>query len=882
MRFLFIGLIINLTFLSFSQEIDVVGKCIDKRGRSIESVGIYCNQCKTNLVYTNSKGEFSLKAEKSDTIQLEFKYFEETISKIIILKSNEAIQLGEIRFKFETVDVVKITSTKNDPFEIPILPYYDVQKIPMGSVERSLVYTTAATSNNELTSNYNVRGGSYDENLVYINGFNINRPFLTRTGQQEGLSFIYSSLVKDIRFSAGGFDSQFGDKLSSVLDITYKTPQKFKGSVMASLLGVEAHVENKIGNRFSFLAGARYRANGYLLNSLPTKGSYNPVFMDAQFLTNYDITEKLKWSVIGHFSSNNYRFSPQTAETDFGLANEAYRFKIYFDGKENTLFQTFTGGTSLKYEPTKKTKLDFYASLFHSDEREYYDIQGQYYLNQLETDPSKQNFGDSIASLGVGTFLEHARNRLNSYIFSVYHNGEQQFFAGYKNDERTQYQNHKLKWGLNYQHDQFSDVLSEWKVLDSAGYSLPYTNSDELNLYKTIKSKLSLSNSKYTGFLQMNSTWSKVQRNKIVSVKVKSKTKNDLGEILINEKIFTDTIKESSSRLALNYGVRFGYTSINKETYLTPRVTLTYFPRIYMVNEGKVIRRDVRYRLSSGLYYQPPIYREFRTNSGQLNLNVKSQKSAHFVVGTDVYFNMWQRKSPFKFTAEAYYKYMWDVNPYYIDNVRTLYLASNDAIAYAYGLDLNVNGQFIEGIESFFKLGVLSTKENLLHDSYYNYLNSDGEVIKPGLTQNATVLDSAIVYPGFIPRPTDQWFNFGALIQDRMPGYESISVQVGIQFGTGLPYGPPTSNRYQAILRQKSYFRVDIGTSYDLLYKHNEKFKSLRKYFTDAIVSLEVFNLLGINNILSHQWVQTTDGNMYAVPNYLTQRRFNVKMILRF
>ena len=881
MRFIIILLFILNSIASFAQEVQIVGKCIDKRGKNIELVEI--SGFERVLTTSDSLGRFAFSVtSESDTIQIQFKYFGETLNKRIVLTNKSKIDLGEIRFKFEEVDVVRITTRRGDPFDIPTLPYYDVQKIPMGSVERSLVYTTAATSNNELTSNYNVRGGSYDENLVYINGFSINRPFLTRTGQQEGLSFIYSSLVKDIKFSGGGFDSQYGDKLSSVLDITYKTPTKFKSSVMASLLGVEAHLENKIGNRFTYLVGARYRANGYLLNSLPTKGSYNPVFMDAQFVTNFAINENLTWSVIGHFSSNNYRFSPQTAETDFGLANEAYRFKIYFDGQENTLFQTFTGGTSLKWNPTKKTKLDFYATVFHSDEREYYDIQGQYYLNQLETDPSKDNFGDSIASLGVGTFLNHARNRLNSYIFSVYNNGEHQFFNGYKNDERTRYQNHKLKWGISYQHDQFRDLLSEWKVLDSAGYSLPYANNPDFELYQTIKSKLNLQNQKGSGFLQMNSIWSKIQLNKFVSINKITKEKDSTGKKIITNHYFSDTIKESSSRLALNYGTRFGYTSVNKEFYVTPRVSLTYFPRVYMVENNRVVRRDVRYRLSTGLYYQPPIYREFRTAKGELNLNVKSQKSAHFVLGTDVYFNMWGRKSPFKFTAEAYYKYMWNVNPYYIDNVRTIYLANNDAVAYAYGLDLNVNGQFVEGIESFFKMGILSTKENLLHDSYYNYFNVDGEKIIPGVTQNQKVVDSSIVYPGYIPRPTDQWVNFGALIQDRMPGHESISVQVGVQYGTGLPYGPPTGKRYQAILRQKSYFRVDIGTSYDLLYKKKDNFKKIREHFTDAIISLEVFNLLGINNILSHQWIQTTDGNMYAVPNYLTQRRFNVKMILRF
>ncbi|MBI1837141.1 MAG: hypothetical protein HYR91_07730 [Flavobacteriia bacterium] len=880
---LFISIfLIFCSFSFFSQELIISGKCVDKNGKKLEGTLIYCKKIQADYIQvTDSLGNFQFRTIAQDSLFLEFIYFNEKTEKLIIVNNRKEINLGFVKFSFDNIDVVKIVNTKIDPFELPLHPYIDYQKNVFG-VEHTLALTTAATSNNELTSNYNVRGGSYDENLVYVNGFNINRPFLTRTGQQEGLSFIYSSLVKDLRFSGGGFDSQYGDKLSSVLDITYKTPTKFKGSVMGSLLGIEAHVENKINERFDFIGGVRYRANGYLLNALPTKGAYNPVFIDAQFLTNYAINENVTWSVIGHFSSNDYRFAPQTSETDFGLGNEAYRFKIYFEGQEKTLFQTMTTGTSLKWQVNKKMKLNFYATYFHTDEREYYDILGQYFLNQLETDQTKENFGDSISTLGVGSFLNHARNRLNASVLNLYHDGEYQLFSGTKNGDKSKIHNHKLRWGVNFEIDRFKDVISDWSMIDSAGYSLPYVGNEILSLNHTIKSNLNLSNSKYTGFSQMNSTWSKIKYNLPVSVSRKIHMKDSSGKVVKSVVIFKDTLSESTTKLALNYGFRIGYTDVNNEFYLTPRLSLTYFPRVFLVENDKLKRRDVRYRLSTGLYYQPPMYREFRTAEGKLNLNVKSQKSAHFVLGTDVYFNMWGRKHPFKFTAEAYYKYMWDINPYSIENVRTIYMAENIAKAYACGLDLNVNGQFIEGIETFFKVGLLSTKEDLKSDFYYNYINSDGEIINSVTTVNKKVVDSAIVYPGYIPRPTDQRFNFGALIQDRMPNYESISVQVGLQFGTSLPYGPPTGKRYQAVLRQKSYFRVDIGTSYDLLYKHKDNFHRIRKYFTDAIISFEVFNLLGINNVLSHQWIQTTDGLYYPVPNYLTQRRFNLKMILRF
>lgn len=876
MRLLLIAVLV-VSFPVLAQKATVTGRCIDKRSKGLENVQIKVTADSNLIVYTNTLGIFEFSVNLNQQISLEMLVNDLTETKQIDVKNQAIIRVGDVKFGFIQEDEVKIQGVRTEPFEIPKLPYYDAQKLPLGSVERSLVYMTAASSNNELTSNYNVRGGSYDENLVYVNGFNIYRPFLTRSGQQEGMSFINSALVKSVRFSAGGFDSQYGDKLSSVLDIEYKTPEKLKGSAMASLMGVETHFEHNPTSRFDYLIGARYRSNGYLLNSLPAKGAYNPVFWDAQFLTNFAVTENIKWSVIGHFSSNNYRFAPESQETDFGTANEAYSFKIYFDGQEQTRFQTMMGGTSLKIKANKKTQLDFYATVFNTNEREYFDIQGQYYINELEMDPSKENYGDSIAVLGIGTFLNHARNKLNATILNVYHNGQYVLKSKFKDAERVHFTSQTFNWGVNFQHDDFYDVLSEWKMIDSAGYSVPQGTSNQVELYETIKGKLTLQSNRLTGFVQMNSSWLNTKRDFPVALdkKVKEKGKKVL-------KTFRDTIVESSSRFALSYGTRVGYTTINQEMYITPRASISYFPRLYMVNHGRIKRRDMGIRLASGLYYQPPFYREFRTFDGQLNLNVKSQKSFHVVAGTDVYFNMWNREVPFKFTAEAYYKYLWDVNPYEIDNVRTRYYANNDAIAYAYGIDMNINGQFVEGIESFFKLGILSTKENILNDSYKEFYNQAGEKIIFGYSEDQVVVDSATIYPGYIPRPTDQFINVGALVQDRMPGFESFSVQMGLQFGSRLPYGPPDFERYKDTLRMKSYFRVDIGMSYDFLYKKKEKKNFITRNFTDAVVSFEVFNLLGINNVLSKQWIQDVEGKYYSIPNYLTQRRFNLKLILRF
>ncbi len=857
--------------LAWSQQVRVEGTCAGKLNKALGNVQIKIKQYPSLSLYSDKGGDYSFEAKVGDTLLIQYS-IEDLRDQVTVIIKNQAIQvIPKVIFAVSENREVIVQYGLNDPFTLDILP--PLKYTQMVNVEKALVYSTAATSNNELTSNYNVRGGNYDENLVYVNGFLVYRPFLTRSGQQEGMSFIHSSLVESVRFSAGGFDAQYGDRLSSVLDITYRTPDSTRASSTVSLLGIEAHAEQSVSPRFNYLVGARYRSNGYFLNSLPTKGAYNPVFADAQILTNYSITEKLTFSLLGHFSSNAYRFSPQSAESDFGTANEAYRLMIYYDGKEATKFQTAMGGASLKFEPNKKTNLDFYISAFNTNEREYFDIQGQYYINQLETDPSKEEYGDSIATLGVGTFLNHARNRLNATILSAYHNGSILLFNGYTDDEQLHARTSSIKWGAQVQRDFFTDALSEWRMIDSAGYSLPQANPQEVTLYETIKGDLNLTNYKFSGFTQWNLTWSTTKKNYPVKILKKFKT----GDVKSVQE-YSKVIKESNSKFALATGLRGGYTAVNHEPYFTPRFSLTYFPRAYMVQNNRIVRRNLSYRLSSGLYYQPPFYREFRTFDGKLNLNVRAQKSMHVVAATDLFFEMWGREKPFKFTGELYYKYLWDVNPYEIENVRTRYYADNNAVAYAYGIDMNVHGEFVKGIESFFKVGLMRTREDILNDRYTEYFNAAGERIVFGYSQDQVVVDSNVVFPGYVPRPTDQLLTIGALVQDQMPGFEQFSVQMGLQFGSRLPYGPPDFTRYKDTLRMKSYFRVDLALSYDLLKGGNSVKKSFLRKCEAASISLEIFNLLGINNVLSKQWIQDVEGKYYAIPNYLTSRRFNLKL----
>jgi hypothetical protein len=869
-------LITLLTSSVFGQLGSVKGYVVDEQGGRITGVTIQSSD-KTIQEKVDVNGNFNIQLESNRDYNLNFSFFTSKKTISVHVLNGETKNIGAVRLEsMETAEIeVHGTKGKTDDGTMPTLPPFDITgfALPNG-VTQALAYITPAVSNNELTANYNVRGGNYDENLIYVNGFEIYRPFLTRAGQQEGMSFINSSMVNDIRFSAGGFDAKYGDRLSSVLDIDYRNPDSTRASVVAGMLGVEAHAESRV-RRFAFLAGARYRSNGYLLNTLPTQGEYNPVFWDVQLLTHFNITENLRWNVLGHFSSNQFSFSPQTRETTFGTFNQALSFKVYFQGQEVSLFQTVTGATSLEYDVSKTMRLNLYASVFNTNESESFDVLGQYFINELENDPAKETFGDSVNTLGIGSFLNHSRNRLNATIASVYHTGNKTFLQKESIKEgRLKQRNAQLDWGTKFQREYFNDIISEWSMIDSAGYVTPQNPGGGLELRDVIKEKHRLETYRVTGFIGYTMRWNFVKEEHIVRLKDTDST----GA----KRIFYDTLNRIPARLVFNIGLRSGHTSVNNEQWLTPRASLIYTPRLYFYRNGRVYRRNIKFRLASGLYYQPPLYRDLRGYYGELNLDVRAQKSAHVVLGTDVFFNMWERESPFKFSAEVYFKHLWDVNPYKISDVRLRYLAHNDASAYVYGADFNLHGQFIKGIESFFKIGFMRAMEDLKNDEYYIRFNAAGDTIYPGYTFDNVAVDSLRQTPGYIPRPSDQLLTFGALFQDRMPGFEQFTVQLSVLFGSRLPYGPPGAERYADTLRQPAYKRVDIGMSYDFFYgKSKTDRKQFWQNFTDVRLSFEVFNLLGINNVLSQTWVQDVEGRYYAIPNYLTQRLFNLKLIMK-
>lgn len=879
-------LILSIFALSYGfNQTKVFGKVTDDLSRPLVGAEIKISGVKQKY-YTNSKGEFSLNLSSGLSYTLRFSSINHYPKKRSINVGRTEINLGNISLKIIPAGVIVVeTESFDGPIDRIKPPKLGTVPSGTGNFEDFIkVSGLGVSSNNELTSNYNVRGGNYDENLIYVNGIEIYRPFLARSGQQEGLSFVNSVFVDNIYFSAGGFNSNYGDKLSSVLDIRYREPITFRGSAQLSLMGGQAHIEGLFGkaNRGNFLTGMRYRANSYLLNSLPTQGDYNPTFFDYQLLTNYytaydDENSYQKIYFLGHFSTNNYRFIPKTQTTTWGTVNEAYQLKVYYDGQEETKFETFTGALGYQWRVNERLNLHFVASSFNSVESENFDISGEYWINELETDPAKEEFGDSTSNVGVGGFLDHGRNDLNVWIANAYHYGKYDLKKKTNTKNKT-YNYSNLKWGAKFQYESFNDNLSEWHLIDSAGYVIPQGTDETIELLDVIKTNNIVESNRITSYFQY--TFNHIKR-KTVYLDLKRKVKTDSGNYVIYSK---DTVKNSPSKFSFTIGERTGYRTYNNEFWFTPRMNISFSPRQYLLNEDSTItRRSIKFKFASGLYYQPPLYRSMRDLYGNINQNVVSQKSWHNVIGADIYFKMWGR--PFKFIAEAYYKQLWDVNPYEIDNVRIRYYADNNAVAYAYGLDAKINGEFIKGVESFFKIGILQSKENILDDYFYTFLNSDGDTIIPGYTFNDIATDSIRTEPGYIPRPSEQMFTFSLFFQDKMPKYENFKVSINMLFGTPLPYGPPTFERYKDVLRTKSYFRTDIGFIYDFINEDNiKKFedKKLLSKIDRMSLSLNVFNLMAIKNTISYQWLQDISGNYYAIPNRLTGRRINLKLVVEF
>jgi len=830
-RFVYIVPLILFCSLKIrAQTAQIIGKIKDTEGIVIEHAAIGVKENAGYSCYTDSEGNYTLTvpADKNITVLIN-SINHQNASKKFFLKPNEIQNWSPVLIFKNELGAVEVTDNKTRTEEIfHIDPkVFNQLPSPTGNIEDLIKTQMGVSSNNELSSGYSVRGGNFDENLIYVNDIEVYRPFLVRSGQQEGLSFANPYMVQSINFSAGGFEAKYGDKLSSVLDITYRKALKFAGNASASFLGGNVQLEGVSDNRLvSWSLGARYRTNTYLLNTFDTKGEYRPSALDVQSFITMDVNPKLKVEILGNIASNKFLVIPASRQTNFGTVNNALRLTIYFDGQELMQYETYMAGVSTTYRPKMDTKLKFIASAYRANERELYTVQGQYYIDQLEADLGKETFGQVAFNRGVGTFINNGRNYLNAAVYTLEHKG-------------TKYINNSSEflWGLRGQMEQINDRLGEWKMTDSAGFIVPFSpNSIELtDVYRT---RINLPSQRYQAYSQYN--------------------KN----ILLPD----------SSEFSFTTGVRSNYWTVNNQFIVSPRVTLALKPNW---------RRDWLFRLSGGMYYQPPFYREIRNIDGEINKQVKAQQSFQVVLTADRNFYMWKR--PFKFITAAYFKDLRNIVPYEIDNVRIRYFANNHAKGYVAGADFRINGEFVKGVDSWVNMGFLRTYEYSSDNIHYKFYNKDGEEIIKGYTFDQIKTDSVRVDPGYIPRPTDQLVTFGMFFQDYIPNLPWCKFNLTMQFGSGLPFGPPTHKRYQQILRMPPYRRVDAGFAFNVLKEDREiKAKNMFNNLKEMWIFVEVFNLLQIQNTVSYTWVQDVTGNRYAVPNYLTNRQINLRLQIRF
>ncbi len=815
----------------------VFGKIKNTEGLPIQNLNITVRENPAFKTITNEKGEYSLQLPSDSVFTLIY-------SHVAILKTERTVKLkpGErkkLDFVFEDITIIPQVVIEDKQTRSKFLTIIPIEVVPLQvgpsmDFNRILVTQLGVSSNNELSSGYSVRGGNYDENLVYVNGVEVYRPFLVRSGQQEGLSFVNPDLAGNVVFSGGGFEAKYGDKMSSVLDVQYRRPRKFAGTFSGSALGASLHLENISPNRrLAWIFGARQKSNQYILKSLDTDGEFRPSFYDVQGFLTYALTDEWELEVLTNIASNNYNIVPETRQSDFGTVNQALRLTVFWDGQEIDAFRSYMGAFTLVKRPTgKNITYRYIFSGFHTREKETFDLFGQYRIDALETDLGKDNFGNVAYNLGIGGLLHHARNYLDATVVSAEHRGS------WFREKKGFISGERWEWGVRYQQEYINDFLSEWKMLDSAGYSVPQGNPNTIELQDVVRSEIHLASNRANAFSQ----WT---------------LEKDLKD---------------SSELIFTGGIRTSYWDLNQQLLFSPRAQIAWKP---------YWKRDVIFKAASGVYHQPPFYRELRSIEGKINQDLKAQTSYHFVLGSDLNFFAWGR--PFKFVSEVYYKHLKNLVPYEIDNVRIRYYAQNNADGYATGIDMKINGEFVKGVESWFTMSVMQTRENLRDDFFYKHYNKDGELIIPGFTTNDTVAFSEKVEPGFIPRPTDQRVTFGLFFQDYLPGFPRCKMYLNLLFGSGLAFGPPSFERYKDTLRYPPYRRADIGFSYEIINDSSKIFeKKIFKHVKSVWMGAEIYNLFATNNTISYIWIRDVTNRQYAIPNYLTRRLINLRMIIRF
>ena len=799
--YIFIVVLIFITGKCYAQDNDfeLTGIVQSIDGKPISDVHIVYVHYGIGTV-SNEKGTFSLTLPKIFPIELQTSAIGWKSASIIVNEMPTKRVIIQLESEETILETVEIKGDKNiSPHIQKINPDF-LRSLPSAAghnIEGLVRSQMGVAANNELSSQYRVRGGNFDENMVYVNGQEVYRPFLIHSGQQEGLSFVNPDLVESVDFSAGGFDAGYGDKMSSVLDIRYKRPKKTGGSASVGMLGANAHLEGAtLNNKFTWIAGARYKTNKYLLGSLEEKGEYQPDFTDIQTFITYSVSPRFTFELLGYYSLNKYTFVPKTRSTTFGTTSDINRLDVWFEGQEKDLFQTGYGAFSFNFKQSKINNYKLSITGFRTYEEESYDILSEYWLTGIEIDKNDTIYTEE----GIGSGIKHARNALSGTVASA------NFKATHKTVIGT------IEWGTIYQYEKFKDNVHEWEIIDSAFYSIPL-HTGELAYFRYGNNIIE--NYRMSAFLKNQFKWH---------------------------------ISEGS--IVIDAGIRGSYASFNDELILSPRILLTYLPQ-----SGK----NYRIRLSGGYYYQPPLVKEYRKQDASIDKNLKSQKSTQILTGIDYYFMMFER--PFKFTSEVYYKKLDNLISYQVDNVRIVYSGENDAHGYSAGIDFKLNGEFVEGEESWITLSYMKTAEDLWNDVYINP-NKQGT-------------------PGYIPRPSDQRLNISMFFQDNLPSYPAFKGHLSFFFGTGMPYGPPNSPRYLATFRSKSYRRIDLGMSYDLL-TINSIANGFGRYLKNFWIGVEILNLPDFKNTISYSWVNDIQGYQYAVPNYLTSRRLNFKLSVKF
>lgn len=801
----------------FAQSATLSGILLDALNKPIENANVQANQTGST---SNLNGFYTLEIPANKNVTVTFSHINyKSVRVIFNLKTDEIFEFNPVlKLDIEQIETVVIKGTKRSFLEgvTTISPaLIRTIKGAQPGVENLLKTLPGVNISNELSTQYSVRGGNFDENLVYVNDIEVYRPFLVRSGQQEGLSFVNSEMVQNLEFSAGGFQAKYGDKLSSVLDITYRKPKLFGVSANLNFLGGNLTAEGvSKDSKLSALLGVRYRDNTLLVDARETQTKYDPQFLDAQSYLSYKFNSRFELNFLGNITSNTYNYEPQSRQTNFGTLNNPLALLVYYQGQEKDTYQTYFGALKAAYKVNDNLSLKLISSRFHTTEQEYFDILAQYRLGEVNSNIGDENLGEVEFSEGIGSQINHARNDLDALINTIEQRGD------YKINKSH------FQWSIKYTNENIRDRVVEWEVIDSAGFSInppnldnfdsePYIpNTGPLVPYQNIRATNNTNVNRFQAFAQ----WSK---------------RVNLG----------------AHEIFYNLGVRAHQWKINghgiqtkQQMVLSPRGQFSIKPDI---------QKDMLFRLSAGLYYQPPFYRELRNSNGIINSNVKAQRSVHVVAAHEYSFKI--KKRQYKLISEAYYKNLTDINPYTVENVRIRYAANNNAKAYAYGLDLRLNGEFVLGTESWISFGYLKTEE-------------------------------AIGDRKFIARPMDQRLKFGILFQDYVPNLPNLKMYLNLVYNTGVPGGSPSyADVYDYQNRLPDYKRADIGMSYVIVDTENPAKSGWKKRFKELSVGIEIFNIFDVQNSITNTWVRDVySKRQYAIPNYLTPRIFNLRLGMRF